>query len=110
MADKTLVNSVQNTVADTIEIFYTSPTDGNGTRIEAFTASNNTDSNKTYKAYIYNAAGTALPAVMPLKIVVRNRFNVGAALVGQIIPAGGTLRMESSEALSISFTAAGNEL
>ena len=105
MADKTLVNSVQNTVADTIEIFYTSPTDGNGTRIEAFTASNNTDSNKTYKAYIYNAAGTALPAV-----VVRNRFDVGAALVGLIIPAGGTLRIESSEALSISFAAAGNEL
>jgi hypothetical protein len=47
---------------------------------------------------------------MPLKIVVRNRFDVGAALVGLIIPAGGTLRMESSEALSISFAAAGNEL
>jgi hypothetical protein len=110
MADTTLVNGAQNTFADNVETFYTSPTDGNGTRIEAFTASNNTDSNKTYKAYIYNAAGSALPAVMPLKIVVRNRFNVGAALVGQIIPAGGTLRMESNEALSISFTAAGNEL
>jgi hypothetical protein len=110
MTDATLVNSAQNAVAGNIESFYTSPTDGNGTRIEAFTASNNTDSNKTYKAYIYDAAGTALPAVMPLKIVVRNRFDVGAALVGQIIPAGGTLRMESNESLSIAFKVSGNEL
>ena len=110
MTDTVLVNSVQNSSANVVESFYISPTSKGGTLINAFTASNNTDSNKTYKAYIYDASGTALNAVIPQKIVVRNRFDLGPSIVGQLIPAGGSLRMESSAAASIAFRVTGSEL
>lgn len=110
MAEVVIVNSVQNTVADGIETFYTAPADGTGTKISSFTATNNTESSKSYKAYIYDASGTAVGAIIPLKIVVRDRFDLGAGLVGHVIPKSGTLRMESSDADSIIFRVTGNEL
>jgi hypothetical protein len=110
MTDTVLVNSAQNASANAIQIFYTSPLAGSGTLINAFTASNNTDSNKTYKAYIYDASATALTAVIPQKIVVRDRFDLGPSIVGQLIPAGGTLRMESNAAASVAFRVTGSEL
>jgi hypothetical protein len=110
MTDTVLVNSAQNASANAIQIFYTSPTGQGGTLINAFTASNNTDSNKTYKAYIYDASATALTAIIPQKIVVRDRFDLGPSIVGQLIPAGGTLRMESSAAASVAFRVTGSEL
>ena len=91
MAEAILVNSAQNASPNAIQVFYTS-------------------SNKTYKAYIYDASATALTAVIPQKIVVRNRFDLGPSIVGQLIPPGGTLRMESSAAASIAFRVTGNEL
>ena len=109
-SDITLVQGQQNTVANTIETFFTSPAGEGGTVITAFTASNNTASNKTYKAYIFTAAGDNEGAIIPVKIVKRKRFDVGASIVNQIIPAGGTLRMESSEADSIIFTVSGKNL
>ncbi len=111
MATNVLVNSAQNTAIDTIQTFYTSPgTPGIGTIITAFTASNNTTSSKTYKAYIFDSSGTVLQPVVPQKIGVRDRFDLGPSIVGQIIPPGGSLRMESSAALSIAFRVTGNEL
>jgi hypothetical protein len=110
MTDTVLVNSAQNASPNAIQIFYTSPTGQGGTLINAFTASNNTTSNKTYKAYIYDASATALTAVIPRQIVVRDRFDLGPSIVGQLIPAGGTLRMESSEAASVAFRVTGSEL
>jgi hypothetical protein len=110
MADTVLVNSAQNTLADTIQDFYTSPAQGAGTRVSAFTASNNTESSKTYKGYIYDSSGAALSAVIPQKIIVPDRFDLGPSIVGQVIPAGGSLRMESSDAASIAYRVTGNEL
>ena len=110
MAEAILVNSAQNVAADSIQTFYTSPTSGSGTRVTAFTASNNTGSSKTYKAYIYDASGDMLDAVIPQKIIVPDRFALGPSIVGQLMPPGGTLRMESSDALSIAFRVTGNEL
>lgn len=110
MAEAILVNSVQNTSADTIQIFYTSPSTGGGTRITAFTATNDTGSSKTYKGYIYDASAIAKVAVIPQKIIVPDRFDLGAPIVGQLIPPGGTLRMESSDTSSIAFRVTGNEL
>jgi len=110
MANVVLVNSVQSNVADTIEQFYLSPVSGGGTVINAFAATNNTGSNRTYKAYIFDKTGVILPAVSPLKIVVRNRFDLGSAVLNQIIPAGGTLRLESDLAGSIVFRVSGKEL
>jgi len=110
MAVTVLVNSEQTSAANTIEQFYLSPVSGGGTVITAFTATNNTASNRTYKAYIFDSTGAILPAVTPLKIIVRNRLDTGSGVINQIIPAGGTLRMESDLADSIAFRVTGKEL
>ena len=110
MAEQILVNSAQSASADSIQTFYTSPPNGNGTRVTAFTASNNTAASKTYKGYIFDASGDTLTAVIPQKIIVKDRFDLGPSMIGQLIPPGGTLRMESSDALSIAFRVTGNEL
>ena len=107
MAINVLVNSKQSQAANTIEVFYTSP---NGTTITAFTATNNTGSNKSYKAYIFDSSGTLLEAIIPVKIVIRNKVDLGSPIINQFIPKSGTLRMESSEASSLSFRVSGKEL
>ena len=109
MTTDVLVASVQNSLANTIQTFYTSPSDGAGTVITSFTATNNTGANKTYKAYIFDSSGSLKEAITPLKIIIRNRFDPGSAIVNHEIEAGGTLRMESSEANSIIFRVTGNE-
>lgn len=113
MTDIVLVNSVANTLNDTIEKFYDSPaasSGGQGTRISAFTASNNATASASYKAYIYDASAAVKEAVVPLKIVVKDRFNLAPSIVGHVIPPGGSLRMESSTAGAITFRVTGSEL
>ena len=110
MAINVLVNSAQNQVADTIEAFYTSPDGGAGTVITAFTATNNTGSNRSYKAYIYDASGSLLQAIIPQKIIVRNKVDLGSPIINHFIPENGTLRMESDLASSIVFRVSGKEL
>jgi len=48
-------------------------------------------------------------AIVPFKIVIRNLFDSGASAVNHVIPANGTLRMESSLASSISWYVTGKE-
>ena len=110
MADIVLVDSESNLTADSIQQFYVSPTAGDGTVITAFSAINNSGVNASYKAYIYNSAGDEVEPVIPTKIVVRNRFDVAPSITNQLIPNGGSLRMESSAAGSISFRVSGVEL
>lgn len=110
MVDIVLVDSKDNGVADGIEQFYQSPSGGNGTIITAFSAINNSGVNASYKAYIYDSTGAAISAVIPIKIVVRNRFDVAPSITNQLIPNGGSLRMESSAAGSITFRVSGVEL
>jgi hypothetical protein len=110
MATAVLVNSVQNTLADTIQSFYTSPSTGAGTVITAFTATNNTDSIKKYRAYIFASGATTAEATTPLKILVIDAFDPGNSIVNHLIPPGGTLRMESNFADSIVYRVTGNEL
>ena len=105
-----IVNSAKNQSADTIQNFYTSPTTSAGTIITAFTATNNTDANQSYKAYIYAASGLLLDAVTPRKIIIRDKFDPGSGIVNHLIPSGGTLRMESSAAETIVFRVSGKEL
>jgi len=110
MAETVLVNSLKSVAADTIESFYVSPANGGGTEITSFTAANNTTSSKSYKGYIFDASGTVLDAVIPLRIIVRDKFDTGASIVGQLIPAGGTLRFESNAIAGISWRVTGKEL
>ena len=107
MADIVLVNSVENAVADTIETLYTSPASSDGTIITAFSAVNNSGVNASYIAYLYDSVGGLISAVIPLKVVVRNRFDVGPTITNQLIAPGGSLRVESSAAGSITFRVSG---
>lgn len=110
MADQVLVDSVENEAADTIEELYKSPAEGNGTIITAFSAINNSGVNASYAGYIYNSDGDAVKKVIPLKIVVRDRFDVGPSITNQFIEAGGTLRTETSAIGGITFRVSGVEL
>lgn len=113
MAEDVLVFNVANQFVDTIEKFYDSPpsnNDGKGTRITKFSAPNDTTSSIDYKAYIFNAAGKLQKAVIPQTTVVRDRVDLGASIVGHLIPPGGSLRMETSVANGMEFYVTGNEL
>lgn len=109
MAETILVESAQNASADTIELFYSSPSQGAGTVILAFSATNNSGASATYKAYIFNSLGALIQAVVPQTVVVRDKFDLGPASISQLIPPGGSLRMESSTASSIAFRVTGDE-
>ena len=108
MTDKVLVSNKTNTAPDAIESFYSSPSSALGTKIKAFSATNSTEASIYYKAYIYSSTGDLVSAVIPLTIVVRDRLDYGAGLIGQVIPAGGTLRMESSD-IGLNFYVTGVE-
>lgn len=108
MAEFTLVSNEQSTVADVIEVFFTSEGDVNGHIIKSFTAANNTETNQSYKAYIFDALGTVSPAIIPRTIIIRDKSDLGLSIIGQIIPVNGTLRIESSSADGISFTVVGS--
>lgn len=107
MTDIVLVNSESNDAANTIKSFYVSPSSKDGTLITAFSATNSSGANASYKAYIFDSSGTVLDPVVPLKIVVRNRFDLAPTITNQLIPNGGSLRMESSAIGSITFRVSG---
>jgi len=113
MAKITMFSGVQNSQPDVIENLYDSPPanlGGKGTEILAFSATNDEESSASYKAYIYDASGNLVKPIVPQKIVVRDRFDLGPSSIGHTIPPGGSLRVESSTALSIAFFGTGNEL
>lgn len=107
MADSVLVNNTKIATVDTITTVYTSPADKQGTIITAFTASNSFTTSVSYKAYIFDSTGAAVDPVLPQKIVVKDRFDSGAPIVNQVVPPGGTLRIENSAANSLSFYSTG---
>ena len=114
MAEDVLVFNAANKFVDTLEIFYTSPpssvSGAKGTRITKFTAPNNSTSSIDYKAYVFDSAGTIKEAVIPQTTVVRDKFDLGASIVGHLMPPGSTLRIESSVANQMQFYVTGNEL
>jgi len=102
MVDTVLVQNKSNTAPDAIENFFNSPSGAgnNGTKIKAFTASNDTETSHTYKAYIYpdgwQTGDDPILAIIPQSIVVRDKADYGPSIIGQVIPKGGSLRIESS--------------
>ena len=108
MAVETIVFNAKNTAADTVEKFADAPTN-NAIEILGFTASNNSDASVTYKAYIYSSE-SLVDAIIPQKIVVPDRFDLGPSIVGMVIPKGGSLRMETSTAEALLFNVVGQEI
>lgn len=109
MADTPIVENAKISTSDTITALYTSPVGGDGTIITAFTASNNSGINASYKAYIFDASGDTVDPIIPFKIVIRDRFDSGPSIVSQVVPPGGTIRAENNTADSLSFYVTGRE-
>ena len=107
MSTKQLVDNFSNTIADTIQSATSVST--KNIVIEAFTAVNNSSVNASYKAYIVTSSGVVKP-IRPFKVVVWGELDLGVGIANQVIPAGGTLRVESSAIDSIYFTVSGREV
>jgi hypothetical protein len=108
MATKQIVDNFVNTSSNAVQSAYTAPLD-RGVVIEAFTATNNSSVNASYKAYIVSSSGDEKPLI-PFKVVVWGRVDLGIGVNNQIIPAGGSLRVECSAINSIYFTVTGREV
>lgn len=108
-----ITKNLCNTLADTPQSFYTDDGTLNGTIIDSFTASN-ADSlsgvNASYKAYIVDASGSAINPQIAFKIVVWGEKDLGAGVVNQLIPPGGSLQMEASDINRIYFTVSGRKV
>lgn len=100
------LNGVNN-LASTIQTLFTAPLTGNGVLIDAFTATNTSDINASYTAYITAATGTVENPQRPDQIVVHGEQDLGGGLTNQLIPPGGRLSMETTAADSIYFTVTG---
>jgi hypothetical protein len=108
MTTKQIVDNFVNTIADTVQSVFTAPTSKN-VIIESFTAANNSAVNASYKAYITSTTGAERPQ-RPFKVVVWGELDLGIGIVNQVIPAGGSLKVESSAINSIYFTVTGREV
>ena len=108
MATIQIVDNLTINAIDTPQVLYTAPA-GQDVVIESFTASNTSAVNASYGAYITSSFGATQPQI-PYKIVVWNENDLGIGIVNQIIPAGGTLKIECSALTSIYFTVTGREI
>jgi hypothetical protein len=104
-----LVNKATNNIANTPEKIYTAPSSGNGTIITAVTVANNSESNKSYKAYIVNTDELPEHPQRPFRIVLWANIDLATGIDGQTIPPGGSLYVEANAANSVYFTVSGKE-
>jgi uncharacterized protein YcfL len=107
--DSALIKNATISAADTITILYVSPASSDGTVIRSLTVSNNSPASSSYKAYIYDSDGVSVSAIVPMKVVVKDKFDSASSAVNQTIPAGGTLRAENSTADALNFYMSGLE-
>ena len=107
MASSQVVDNFTNTLIDTPEIAFTAPSVQSFT-IDAFTVTNNSTVNASYKAYIKTASGTLTP-IVPVNFVVWGELDLGIGIVNQTIPPGATIQIESSALNSLYLTVSGRE-
>ena len=107
MATIPLVTNFVNSAVDTPEPIFTA---GNKpVTIEAFTATNNSIVNASYKVYIKTKTGDLIPQIPFTILVWQETPDLGIGVVNHAIPAEGQLLVEVSALNSIYFTATGNE-
>jgi hypothetical protein len=102
-----LVSNFSNSAIDTPQAIITPTKD---TVIDSFTVSNTSSVDASYKAYIIESAQSATNPQIPFKIVVWGENDLGIGVVNQVIPANGSLLVESSALNSLYFTVSGREL
>jgi allophanate hydrolase subunit 2 len=103
-----LINGVQPTVTTAVDS-YTSPINGGGTRITAFTASNKAgNTTETYRVFI-GAGATDAKEIIPVTSVAGSQKDSPFELIGHIIPAGEKLLVQVSTGTTIAFRSTGIE-
>ncbi len=108
MATIQVIDNLTVSVIDTPQVLYTAPS-GQDVVIESFTAANTSAVNASYRAFIVSALGAEQPQI-PFKVVTWGENDLGIGVINQVIPKGGTLKLECSALNSIFFTVAGREI
>ena len=108
MATIQIVDNLTVSVIDTPQVLFTASVN-NDVVIESFTAANTSTVNASYRAFIVSALGAEQPQI-PFKVVTWGENDLGIGVINQVIPAGGTLKLECSALDSIYFTVAGREI
>jgi len=101
----TLIDGVQNSGTTAVDL-YTSPAQGGGTRIIAFTASLITGT-QTYRVFIGSTA--AAKEIIQATAIKGPSQDSPLELINHLIPAGQKLFVQSSAGNSITVRAAGIE-
>jgi len=101
-----MINGVQPTVSTPVEM-YTSPSNGNGTRIIAFTASLISSTPQTYRVFI-GASAIDANEIIPATSISREA-STPAELINHLIPPGSKLFVQVSTGTAITFRATGVE-
>lgn len=109
ITNKQLVDNKQTTLAATAQSVYTSPATQKGTLITTFNATNSTAVDRTFKAFLVTSGSPVIPLI-PTRTILSNDTDTPPEISGQFMPAGSQLYVETSAALSISFTVSGREI
>ena len=95
----------------TVNVEYTAPALGKGTRITAFTVNNTLGSGITWTAYIVPNGGS--PGLTNILVNAQSldaaEDDQPPALINQLVPPGGTIEVFASSGASLSVRASGIE-
>lgn len=106
--NKTLIDGVQLTASAVT--LYTSPANGAGTRVTAFTVTNS-DTVETYSLHIVPSGGSAdsTNILVSARALIDNESDNPAEITNQLVPAGGTIQALASTTLKMTVRASGVE-
>lgn len=108
MADqRAIIDGVQPTVSTVVDS-YTSPLNGGGTRIIAFTASLVASGTETYRVFV-GATAVVAKEIVPATRISGPNNDSPLELMNHFIPAGDKLFVQVSTGTTISFRASGIE-
>ena len=107
--NKTLIDGVQLTASAVV--LYTSPVNGLGTRVIAFTATNDAAVTETYTFHIVPNGGSpdATNRLVKARPLTAGEPDTPAEIINQLVPAGGTIQALASTTLEIAVRASGIE-
>lgn len=107
--NETLINGVQLTASAVA--LYTSPVNGAGTRVVAFTATNDSVGTETYTLHVVPSGGSAdsTNILVKAKSLTASEDDEPVAIINHLIPPGGTIEVLASTTLTIAVRASGIE-
>jgi len=106
--EATLIDGVQPSVITAVDA-YTSPANGGGTRITAFTASNKAgNTTETYRVFV-GATAVDAKEIIPATRVAGSEKDSPFELIGQRVPPGEKIFVQVSTLTTITFRSTGIE-